>query len=253
MFSAGVRREVAGRLVVAGCVAAEEEADELLASAPDRATLLAFVARRESGEPLAWITGEVRFAGIPIRVDRGVYVPRGQTEELALRAAALLPDGGAAADICTGSGAVAAYLRSAAPSAALAATDIDRCAVACARRNGVAALVADLDRGLRSGSFDVVTAVTPYVPTDQMAFLPSDVLRYEPRLAIDGGQGGLGVLRRLVVGAARLLHSGGFLLTEIGGDQATRLAPVLAASGFVTITTWCDEEGDVRGLGAERR
>ena len=78
-----------------GFVAAEEEADELLARAAGDAALLdTLVARRLTGEPLAWITGSVAFCGLEVGVDRGVYVPRWQSEPLALRAVQRLPEGG---------------------------------------------------------------------------------------------------------------------------------------------------------------
>src|SRR5438128_12656682 len=82
-----VAQTVINRLRAAGCVAADEEADELLAAAPDDNTLEAWIRRREQGEPLAWITGTVQFCGRSRRVDPGVYVPRSQSEELARRAA----------------------------------------------------------------------------------------------------------------------------------------------------------------------
>ncbi len=253
VFAPEVGNEVAERLARAGCVAPEEETGELLASAPDPATLTAWVLRRERGEPLAWIVGGVRFAGRTVHVDPGVYVPRAQTAELALRAGDLLPERGRAADLCTGSGAVAAYLASVRPSAAVVASDIDSRAVGCARRNGVRAVVADMDGGLESGAFDVVCAVTPYVPSGAMHVLPADVTRWEPRAALDGGPDGLGHVRRLAVGAARLLRAGGWLLTEIGGDQGTLVAPLLAASGFDSLTFWHDDEGDLRGVAARFR
>ncbi len=83
--------DLTARLAAAGCVAPEDEARELLADAPDVAELDARLRRREAGEPLAWITGRVQFGGLVLRVDPGVYVPRVQTEELARRAAVVLP------------------------------------------------------------------------------------------------------------------------------------------------------------------
>ena len=99
--------DVAARLERAGFVAAEEEAAELLAAGGD---LDALVARRLTGEPLAWITGTAPFCGLWIRVDPGVYVPRWQTEALARRAVERLPADGVAIDLCTGSGAIATVL-----------------------------------------------------------------------------------------------------------------------------------------------
>src|SRR4051794_28670943 len=177
--------DVATRLAAAGCIAAEAEAAELSAVAPDAGTLAAWVTRRETGEPLAWITGMVAFAGERLSIVRGVYVPRVQTEELARRAAALLPRGGRALDLCTGAGAVAAHLRVAVPDARVVATDIDPVAARCARANGVPTAVADLAAAVR-GRFDVITAVPPYVPRDELRLLPRDVVRHEPRRALDG-------------------------------------------------------------------
>lgn len=228
---------------------AEDEARVLVSAAPDDATLEAWVRRRERGEPLAWITRATRFLGHTVQVDPGVYVPRYQSEELARRAVALLPlNGGRAIDLCTGAGAIAVHLMAEVPDATVIGTDIDPRSVACARRNGVLAIVGDVAESLRPRSFDVVSAVPPYVPTGELGLLPADVQRYEPRLALDGGEDGLDLVRRIVVGAARLLRPGGWLVTELGGDQDDALAPALHASGFVSATPWFDEEGDLRGL-----
>jgi release factor glutamine methyltransferase len=242
---------VVARLEAAGCVAADEEAADYVALAPDAATLEAWLQRRERGEPSAWITGTMVFCGRPLRVAPGVFVPREQSEDLARRAAAVLPAGGGALDLCTGAGAVAAHLRAEVPTARIVGVDLDERAAACARRNGVLTVVADLDTAIRPATtFDVVTAVAPYVPTCELRLLPADVQRYEPRRALDGGADGLDVVRRVVDAAARRLRRGGWLLVEIGGDQDVALAPALAAHGFEAVTTWCDEEGDLRGLAA---
>ena len=243
---------LAARLARAGCVAADDEAAELLATTDDGAALEALVRRREQGEPLAWLVGATTFCGRRLAVHRGCYVPRGQSEPLARRAADVLPAGGRLADLCTGAGAVAAHAAGAVPSAVAVGTDLDPAALACARANGVRAVRADLAGGLAGGVFDVVTAVAPYVPTADLAFLPSDVRRFEPLAALDGGPDGCTTLRRVVEAAARLLRPGGTLLVELGGDQDEVLAPTLLASGFASWSTWHDEDGDLRGLAARR-
>jgi len=244
---------VLARLVAAGCVAAEEEAAELLAAATDVEQLEGWLRRREHGEPLAWIIGSAPFCGHLVGVDQGVYVPRHQSAELAVRAAAHLASvAGRAVDLCTGSGAVAVHLKHAAPAASVIGVDLDASAVACARRNGVEVLRGDLGEALRPGAFDVVTAVAPYVPTDALSLLPRDVQEFEPRLALDGGVDGLALLRRVVASAASLLRDGGWLLVELGGDQDALLAPELARHGFTSSTSWFDEDGELRGLEATR-
>jgi release factor glutamine methyltransferase len=232
-------------------VAADEEADELLAGAHDEATLEAWILRREQGEPLAWITGAHRFCGRPIRVDGGVYVPRPQSEELARRAADVLGrDGGPVLDLCTGSGAIAHHLMATAPGATVVATDVDRRAVLCARSNGVHAVQADLADPFGDNIFGMVTAVAPYVPTTAIALLPADVQRYEPRVALDGGPDGLEVVRRIAGSARRVLRPSGWLLLEIGGDQGPPLASALVGSGWQEVSMWTDDDGDLRGLAA---
>ena len=239
------------RLQAAGCVAAEEEAQELLSAAPDPEVLEAWLLRREQGEPLAWITGGVAFAGRWLKVASPVYVPRAQTEELARRAATRLPDHGRALDLCTGAGPVAAHLQAEVPTAWIVGVELERNAARCAAGNGVRVVVGDLDNPVGgSHPFDVVTAVPPYVPTGQLRFLPADVQRFEPRAALDGGPDGLEVARRIVLAAGRLLRPGGWLLVELGGEQDQALAAPLAASAFGEVELWYDEDGELRGLAA---
>jgi release factor glutamine methyltransferase len=246
--------ELAARLSRAGCVAAEDEAHELVACAGgDRAVLSALADRRVAGEPLAWITGRAAFGALTVSVHPGVYVPRWQSVELARRAAARLPDDGTAVDLCTGTGAVAATLLAAHPAARVVATDTDARAVACARANGIDAVQGDLFDGLPSsfrGVTDVVVAVVPYVPSPALRLLPRDTLAFEDAAHYDGGPDGTDVLRRVVVGAAAFLRRGGALLLELGGGEAELLSPELDRRGYTAVGSWCDEDGDVRGLEA---
>lgn len=240
------------RLAAAGCVAPAAEAAELVAAAPGGRVPEAWVARRQAGEPLAWITGSVTFAGRRLRMRPGVYVPRPQTEELARRAAAHLPAGGRAVDLCTGAGAVAAHLRAAVPGATVVGVELDERAARVARANGVPVVVGDLADALALDHADVVTAVAPYVPSADLELLPADVRDHEPRRALDGGDDGLVLVRRVVTAAAALLRPGGRLLVEVGGGQDRVLAGHLHAHGFVDPVPWHDEEGDLRGLAATR-
>jgi release factor glutamine methyltransferase len=240
------------RLADAGFIAAEDEAAELLeAAAGDRSRLEEMVARRLSGEPLEWITGWVDFCGLRLGIARGVYVPRWHTEALAERAARRLPEHGVAIDVCCGSGAVAAVLKARRAGARVLATDLDPRAVACARANGVDARTGDLFQGLPDDlrdAVDVVTAVVPYVPTEELRLLQRDTLTFETTLAYDGGADGLAIMRRAVAGARRLLRPGGTLLLELGGDQPAELG----LPGFEEIVVIRDQEGDVRGVETRR-
>jgi len=245
---------LAALLSGAGFVAADEEADELLACAAGDVELLdSLVWRRLTGEPLAWITGNVSFCDMEVRVDPGVYVPRWQSEPLARRAVERLPSTGAAIDLCTGAGAIAKTLTTARPGARVVASDVDEHAVVCAAANGVEAYCGDLFSPLPrmvEGRVDVVVGVVPYVPTPALALLPRDTLAFESRLSYDGGRDGTEILRRVVAESPRFLRRGGALLLELGGEQADALAHDLARRGYVGVTTLFDGDGDVRGIEA---
>jgi release factor glutamine methyltransferase len=255
--ASATRPGLVAALAEAGCVFPEAEADELLAAAGGDLRLLdAGIARRRRGEPLAWIVGSIEFCGLRVRVHTGVYVPRAKTEALARRAVSLLPDDGVALDLCTGSGAVAAVMRTARPNATVLATDRDPMAVTCARANGVTALLGDLDDPVPpalEGDVDVLAAVAPYVPTGALRLLPRDVVAHEPRHALDGGPDGLAVLGEIARRSVRWLRPGGRLLLELGGDQAAALRPSLAAAGLGRSRVHHTADGDVLAIEAWRR
>ena len=239
-------------LAEAGCIAAREEADELIrAAAGDPDVLDDLVSRRTNGEPIAWLTGAVTFCGLRLFVEPGVYVPRSQTEPLARRAATVLPSTGVAVDLCTGAGAIAAAMAAAVPTAQVLATELDHTAARCARRNGVEVFEGFLDDPLPRAfvhRVDVLTAVVPYVPTDSLRLLPRDVRAFEPRLALDGGVDGMDVLAEVVRRSTRWLRPGGWLLLELGGDQAEQTGRLLHELGFEGVDVMADEDGDPRAI-----
>jgi release factor glutamine methyltransferase len=195
----------------------------------------------------------VVFCGVPVGVAPGVYVPRWQTERLAERAAACLPPGGIAIDVCTGSGALAAVLAARRPGARVVGADLDAAAVACARANGVEAYRGDLLAPVPAalaGRVDVVAGVVPYVPTPELSLLQRDTFTFETALAYDGGTDGTTFLRRVVRDAPRLLRAGGSLLLELGAGQPELLAGDLAAHGYGAARVLVDDDGDVRGIEA---
>ena len=98
----------------------------------------------------------------------------------------------------------------------------------------------------------MVTAVVPYVPSDELRLLPRDVVAYEPRRALDGGADGTDLLARAVAESAPLLRPGGSLLLELGGREADLLEPLLAENGYRDVRRLYDEEGDPRGLACRR-
>jgi len=238
-------------LEAAGCVAAAEEADELVRAAPDERQLRVMVDRRRTGEPLAWITGSTVFCGTSVAVDPGVYVPRWQSEPLAAEAARLLPLDGCGVDLCTGSGAIAVVMQLTRPGALVVATELDAAAARCARRNGVTVYEGDLDAPLPdelASRVDVMAGVLPYVPTDALEFLPRDTQDFEPRAALDGGPGGLDFVSRAVGRSRRWVRPGGWLLLEIGADQVAAAGRMFSTAGYGEVRVLEDGDGDPRGI-----
>jgi release factor glutamine methyltransferase len=252
------RDEVVLRLRGAGCVFAEEEADLLLASSSSSESLSAMVERRASGVPLEHVLGWVEFCGLRIALEPGVFVPRPRTEFLVERAVAIAPPGAVVLDLCCGSGAVGAALASAVPDLRVYAADLDPVAVRCARRNldGIGALVFEgdlfepLPDSLR-GQVEALVANVPYVPSDGIAFLPSEARDHEPRVALDGGPDGLDVLRRVAAGAGKWLAAGGHLLIETSPAQAAAATEEFTSAGLCTEVSRSEELDTVVVCGEE--
>lgn len=224
----------------------------------------ALVERRARREPLQYLLGWEDFHGMRLAVTGDVLVPRPETEGLVEWAVEVLAGrpGPAIADLGTGSGAIACALARAVPTAEVLAVEISAGALAVASRNvrelGLAArvrlLAGDLfsPLGSRPASLDLVVANPPYLPSAVIASLPPEVSRHEPRAALDGGPDGLGVIRRIVTGAPAVLKPGGWLLLEIGEDQAGPIASLMAAEGFSGIRARRDLNHVERYIGGRR-
>ncbi len=231
------------RLRAAGCVFAEDEARLLAGAAATPVDLERLAARRVAGEPLEHLLGTVEFAGLPVAVGPGVFVPRQRTTALVARAVAAaraVPGRRpVAVDLCCGCGAVGLALATAVELAELHAVDVDPAALPWARRNlgAVGGVVhgGDLYDALPArlrGRVDVLVANAPYVPTGALGLLPPEARLHEPRTALDGGDDGLDVHRRIAEGAPAWLSPGGVLLVEVGRDQVPVLGAVLARAGL---------------------
>jgi release factor glutamine methyltransferase len=231
---------VVTRLRAAGCVFAEDEARLLISTARTPADLVAMVDRRAAGFPLEHVLGWAEFRGLRIAVDPGVFVPRRRTEFLVEQAVALSGPGPAVVlDLCCGSGALGVALAAALGPVELHAADLDPAAVRCARRNVAAIgtvyegdLYEPLPATLR-GRVDVLAANVPYVPTEEIALLPAEARAHEARVALDGGDDGLEILRRVAAEASRWLAPGGHLLVETSEGQAPGAVTAFADGGLV--------------------
>ena len=227
---------IVARLRAAGCVFAEDEARLLMATARSPEELDAMVERRAAGLPLEQVLGWAEFFGLRIAVDPGVFIPRRRTEFLVQQAVSLAQPGAIVVDLCCGAGAIGAALAATVDRAEVHAVDIDPAAVRCARRN-VPGHVYEGDLyqplpGWLRGQVGIVAANVPYVPTDEIAFLPPEARVHEAQVALDGGPDGLDVLRRVASGATDWLAPGGHLLIETSERQAPLAAAAFQSSGL---------------------
>jgi release factor glutamine methyltransferase len=222
-----------------------ERAHWRLGSAPV-ARFRRLVARRAQRVPLQYLTGEVTYADLDLRVGPGVLIPRPETElviaEAVRRAAPLGPCG--MADLGTGTGALALALAKRFPEARVFGTDLSPAALRWARLNRrrlrvrnlrlLAGSAAEPLPKLWLGRLTLVVSNPPYIRRRDLRGLAPEVRR-EPRLALDGGPDGLDGLRTMAVDALRWLQPGGVFVCELGIGQAGRARRLLTGLGFIDL------------------
>ena len=201
--------------------------------------LEALLQRRLSGEPLAYITGDWEFYGLPMHITPDVLIPRMDTEVLvdtALKALVGRKMDARILDLCCGSGCIGIALAHELPAAKLLMVDISERALEVARENvrlnrvsRVATLRADaLEKPPMSiGQFDLIVSNPPYVASFDILTLDSSVRDYEPLGALDGGEDGLTFYRAIIHNWFRALRPGGLLMFEVGEDQAASVRALM--------------------------
>jgi release factor glutamine methyltransferase len=247
-------------LRAAGCVHAEDEARLLMSSAGTDAELDVMLEQRRAGLPLEYVLGFAVFCGQRIAVERGVFVPRRRTEFLVHHAARLIAPGAVVVDLCCGTGAIGVALAARVGRIVVYACDVDARAVQCARRNLLAIdgqvlegdLYDPLPVRLRRNVQLIVTS-PPYVPSGDMSLLPAEARLHEPLQALDGGDDGMAIQRRVVGGAARWLARGGHLLVECSQRQAAPLAEEFGRHGMTATAVASDDLGATVVVGTVRR
>jgi len=192
------------------------------------------IKRRLSGEPTVYITGHREFYGLDFYVNQDVLIPRPETELLVERALHLAQSQPAAtiADIGTGCGAIAISLALNLPQSRIYATDISapalRVALLNCQKHEVAGRILLLAGDMLDplpGPVDLIIANLPYVREAEVSQM--GLAKFEPEIALNGGQDGLEGIRRLCQGVGAKLHPGGSLLLEIGQGQSRALTTFL--------------------------
>ena len=193
--------------------------------------------------PVAFIVGRRGFRRLDLLVDHRVLVPRPETE-LLIEVGLELAPGARVLDCCTGSGAIARALKDERPDLQVSGSDLSAPALEVARANAqrlrldVEWIEADLLDGVDRG-FDAILANPPYVPRATIVTLEPEIARHEPRLALDGGEDGLDLVRRLIAQAAATP----LLALEVGERQADAVVALLAGAGFSAVERLTDLAG----------
>jgi release factor glutamine methyltransferase len=234
-------------------------AEEAIDSSRARSARARF-ARRRGGEPVAYITGWREFYGLALRVTPEVLIPRPETERLVELALERLPLDASARvlELGTGSGAIAIALAGERPNLGIVATDVSETALALARRNArdhraeIDFVLSDWFDALGPNQFDLIVSNPPYVAAGDAHLERGDV-RFEPPLALVGGEDGLACIREIAARAQTRLRPGGGLLMEHGYDQGDRCVELLGALGYAEVADFNDLAGWPRACAAAWR
>ena len=239
------------------------------------------IRKRCSRIPLQRLTGEQEFMGLTFAVRPDVLIPRQDTEILAEEAIRHLENlsgdgkGGQpetmpgrepkilrVLDLCTGSGCLAVSIKHFCPEVRMTASDCSQAALEAAERNAerngadVEFLQSDLFDKIE-GSFDLIVCNPPYIASGEIPSLMPEVSRFEPRLALDGGEDGLWFYRKIAEQSPDHLNPRGCLFFEIGSGQAEKVASIMRKNGFQEICITRDLAGLDRvaagKISAERR
>lgn len=252
---------------------------ETAVKAEEREAFLAGIHRRAAREPLAYITGEQSFMGLPFVVSPDVLIPEQDTENMVEEALRYLEDGSRILDLCTGSGCILLSLLHYSNNCVGVGTDISAPALKIAGQNAEALglrdrttwLLGDLFEALGDGrgsetaapfaqtgflspegtfsspvKYDMIIANPPYIRTDVLETLAPEVRCAEPRTALDGGADGLDFYRRIILKAPAYLVIGGRLMLEIGYDQAEDVTALMKESGYYGVEVVKDYGGNDR-------
>ncbi|GAA4424218.1 peptide chain release factor N(5)-glutamine methyltransferase [Acidovorax lacteus] len=213
-------------------------------------------ARRQAGEPVAYLTGRKAFYGLDLAVDARVLDPRPDTETLVDWALEVLQGQAQPRliDLGTGSGAIALALQHARPDAQVWALDASADALAVAKANAarlglpVRCLQGQWLAGCTAGPFALIVSNPPYIAAHDPHLA---ALQHEPLSALVAGADGLDDLRTIVAQAPAHLQPGGWLLLEHGWDQANAVAALLRTAGFAAVHSRNDLGGNARCTGGQ--
>jgi release factor glutamine methyltransferase len=233
----------------------------------DRASLFAYPEREVSKEiaanfqllinkridnyPVAYLTGNKEFWSLDLKVDQHTLIPRPETECLVETALEFIPVNQQydILDLGTGSGAIALAIAKERPDSIVLAVDLSQEALAVAIDNAarhhienIHFMQSDWFSEIQSKKFDLIISNPPYVEPDDKGFSDGEI-RYEPRLALDGGHRGIQAITHLIPTASHFLNSESRLILEHGYKQADDIHHLFATNRYININSRPDYAG----------
>jgi release factor glutamine methyltransferase len=200
------------------------------------------------GEPLAYVLGEWEFYGLTLQVNPNVLIPRDDTcavTDLAIKKALFLEQDPRILDLCTGSGCIGLAVASRVTDARVTLADISREAIQVAKKNAsllklnnrVSCVTADALAAPPAflGKFDMIISNPPYITTQEMSELPDSVSKFEPHMALHGGDDGLDFYRAIARNYSGALKPGGYLCFEFGMGQGDAVCRILNENGYTIL------------------
>ena len=218
------------------------------------ADFLRLLESRRAGYPVAYLTGEKEFRSMTFRVNRHTLIPRPETELVVDAALERIPAryGAEVLDLGAGSGAIAVAVAAERPDCHITAVDLSVDALVVARDNAITNHATNISfeqsdwfENLHNRRFDVIICNPPYVRYPDTG-LPPEELRYEPRLALDGGHNGTACIRSVISSGIRHVNPGGFMIIEHGHDQGGFVREQFRIFHYSNITTGLDYAGHER-------
>lgn len=235
LLSVGIEEAAHDSLALLSHTIEKDAADVLLfggsLSDEQRQTFDQLISRRASRYPLQYILGESYFMGLGFYVDENVLVPRFDTECVCEAALENLPQNARVLDLCTGSGALAIAIKKTRPDATVDATELSPSALEIAKKNakrngvGIQFYLGDLFTQVQ-GPYDLIVSNPPYIPKKDLEGLQEEV-KHEPRMALNGGDSGFDVYKRIIDAVKDYLKPDGHLVLEAGDGQAETLVGML--------------------------
>lgn len=212
------------------------------------------IARRQQGEPLAYLIGWREFWSLKLKVTPATLIPRPETELLVEQGLQRIPHDATwrIADLGTGSGAIALAIASERPACHIVATDFSQEALTIASDNAMQLGITNIEfrhgswcAPLRNEQYEMILSNPPYIDNSD-SHLHHDGLPFEPQTALTPGDDGLSALRTIITEAKQHLTTPGWLLLEHGYDQGAAVRELLQQAGY-------DEVATLRDLGGQGR